>query len=106
MPKPKANKVLAQSENYFPGPYFESSRNLDSSNLPVDSLSLHKSVENLNEQNSELDAWNTELTVQNKSLTRENQKLSISVKKPLKRLLEKVNFWSILGHGTSIFGTI
>ena len=100
MPKPKANKVLAQSENYFPGPYFESSRNLDSSNLPVDLLSLHKSVENLNEQNSELDAWNTELTVQNKSLTRENQKLRHQCEKATQKvagksqLLEHFGTWN------------
>ena len=58
-PKPKANEVLAESENYFPSPDFESSRNFDSSTLSVNFLSLEKSLENLTDQNSELDARNT-----------------------------------------------
>ena len=100
-PKPKANEVLAESENYFPSPDFESSQNFDLSTLSVVlTLSLEKSFENLTEQNFELDACNIQLTVQNKSLTRENEKL----KKPLKKLLKKVNFWHILGHKTSIKG--
>ena len=88
-PKPKANEVLAESENYFPRPDFESSRNIDSSDLPADLLSLEKSVENITKQKSELDACNTESTVQNKSLTSENEKLRSQCAKATQKLAEK-----------------
>ena len=97
-PKPKANEVLAESENHFRSPVFESSRNFDSSTLFVDLLSLEKSAENLTEQNSELDACNAELTVQNKSLTRENEKLRRQCEKTTQKVAEKSQ---LLAH----FGT-
>ena len=96
-PKPKANEVLAESENYFPSSHFESSRNFDSPTLSVDLLSLEKSVENLTEQNSELDACNTELTVQNKSLTRENEKLRCQCEKATQKVAEKSQLWAHFG---------
>ena len=84
-PKPKSNEVLAESENYFPNPDFESVRNFDSSTLSLNLLPL----ENLTEQNFELDACNTELTVQNKSLTRENEKLRHQCEKATQKVAEK-----------------
>ena len=88
-PKPKSNEVLAESENYFPNPDFESVRNSDSSTLSLNLLPLEKPVENLTEQNFELDACNTELTVQNKSLTRENEKLRHQCEKATQKVAEK-----------------
>ena len=102
-PKPKANEVLAESENYFPRPDFESSRNIDSSYLPVDLLSLEKSVENITKQKSELNACNTELTVQNKSLTSENEKLRSQCAKATQKLAEKSELLAhFVGHEPSI----
>ena len=98
LPKPKANEVLAESENYFPSPDFESSRNFDLSTLSVDLLSLETSVENLTDQNSGLDPCNTELTVQNKSLTRENGKLRRQCEKITQKVAKKSQ---LLAH----FGT-
>ena len=74
-PKPKSNEVLAESENYFPNPDFESVRNSDSSTLSLNLLPLEKSVENL--------------TVQNKSLTRENEKLRHQCEKATQKVAEK-----------------